>query len=280
MSESRRSATQRDAGRALDGRADEVHRARRRGGEHCVDALALDDPDRRRDRGQVPGHVLVGDEQPPSEQPRLDAGPLEALLAVQLLGRAAARAARRSAPGGSTPASAARARRRGAPTSGRPERARASRSRARAGASPSSACAGRHRLLPAGSTSRRAGPSRVETVEHVPAGRSRPAGDPDGASSGSGRRPATWRRSGAGSPGCRCGRTAGRRRAARTAGSPSCRRRGPAGRSRRRRVRRRRSRSWSRRRRTPPPSRARGRAAPARAPGSGRGRRSGARPSA
>ena len=74
-------------GRALDRGSDEVHRARRRGRQHDVDPLAAHDPDRGRNRGQVPGDVLVGNEQPPAEEPRLHAEPLEPLLAVQLLRR-------------------------------------------------------------------------------------------------------------------------------------------------------------------------------------------------
>ena len=50
----------------------------------------LRDPDRRRDRGQVPAHVLVRDEQPARGEPRLDERALEPLLAVQLLGGLAA----------------------------------------------------------------------------------------------------------------------------------------------------------------------------------------------
>ena len=44
------------------------------------------DPDRGRDRGQVPAHVLVRDEQPPRGQLREHERAAEALLAVQLLG--------------------------------------------------------------------------------------------------------------------------------------------------------------------------------------------------
>ena len=67
-SESRRSATQRRAGRALDRGAD---RCTDGGGEvvitTSIPSLAHD-PDRGRDRGQVPADVLVGHEQPAAER--------------------------------------------------------------------------------------------------------------------------------------------------------------------------------------------------------------------
>ena len=74
------------AGRALHRGADEVDGGRRRGREHDVDPLAPRDPDRRRDRGHVPGHVLVRHERAAERQPALRRDAREALLAVQLLG--------------------------------------------------------------------------------------------------------------------------------------------------------------------------------------------------
>ena len=78
------------AGRALHRGADEVDRVRRRGRDHDVDLVLADEPDRGRDRGEVPRHVLVGNERAAAEQPRLGGEPREALLAVELLGRLAA----------------------------------------------------------------------------------------------------------------------------------------------------------------------------------------------
>ena len=70
--------------------ADEVHRPGRRGRDHDVDPLVAADAQRGRDRGQVEGHVLVGEEQPPPEQLELPLVALEPRRAVQLLGRLAA----------------------------------------------------------------------------------------------------------------------------------------------------------------------------------------------
>ena len=82
-----------DARRALHRRADELDRRRRRRREHDVDLLVLDDADRRRDRRQVPAHVLVGHEQPSPRELQLLPRSLEAGRAVQLLrGLAALRA--------------------------------------------------------------------------------------------------------------------------------------------------------------------------------------------
>ena len=75
------------AGRALDRRADQVHRGRRRRRQHDVDPLALDDADGRRNRRQVPADVLVRHEQAASGQPCLHPDALEPLPAVELLGR-------------------------------------------------------------------------------------------------------------------------------------------------------------------------------------------------
>ena len=69
------------ARRALNRRADEVDRARRRGRDHDVDALALRDPDRRRDRGEVPRHARVGNEQATRRDLRLDERALEPVRA-------------------------------------------------------------------------------------------------------------------------------------------------------------------------------------------------------
>ena len=88
------------------------------------------DADRGRDRGQVPGHVLVGDEQPPAEQLDLRASSARAPPCRAAPPPACGRAARRSARGAPTRASASAGRRRGGSTSDRPARARASRSRA------------------------------------------------------------------------------------------------------------------------------------------------------
>ena len=76
-------------GRAPDGRADEVDRVGRRGGEHDVDVVLTHEADRSGDRGQVPRHVLVRHERAAAEEARLGGEPGEPLLAVQLLGRLA-----------------------------------------------------------------------------------------------------------------------------------------------------------------------------------------------
>ena len=75
--------------RALDGRADEVDRRGWRRRDHRVDALAAHDPDRRRDRRQVPRHARVGEEEPTGRDPRLEDGALEAVGGAELLGRLA-----------------------------------------------------------------------------------------------------------------------------------------------------------------------------------------------
>ena len=77
------------AGRPLHGGAEEVERRRRRGGEHDVDPLAPDEPDRDRRRERAPGHVLVRHEQLAPQQRRLRAEPRDALLVEQLLRRTA-----------------------------------------------------------------------------------------------------------------------------------------------------------------------------------------------
>ena len=63
------------------------------------------DPDRRRNRGQVPADVLVRDEQPAADEPRLAAEPVESLPCRAARRRASGRAARGSARGGPRPAS-------------------------------------------------------------------------------------------------------------------------------------------------------------------------------
>ena len=75
----------RNSGGATDGRADEVDRGGRRRGEDDVDALASCDPDRGRDRRQVPADVLVRDEQPPARELQLLRRALEPSRPVQLL---------------------------------------------------------------------------------------------------------------------------------------------------------------------------------------------------
>ena len=77
------------AGRPLDGRADEVDRARRRRRDHDVDALPPRDPDRGRDRGEVPRHARVGDEQATCRDLRLDERALEPVRGAELLRRLA-----------------------------------------------------------------------------------------------------------------------------------------------------------------------------------------------
>ena len=75
--------------RALNRRADEVHRARWGGRDHDVDALALRDPDRRRDGGEIPRHARIGDEQATSRDLRLDERALEPVRGTKLLRRLA-----------------------------------------------------------------------------------------------------------------------------------------------------------------------------------------------
>ncbi len=58
----------RNAGRLLDGGADQVERRRRRGRDEDVDLLLLDDAACRRDRGQAPADELVRHEQPPGKE--------------------------------------------------------------------------------------------------------------------------------------------------------------------------------------------------------------------
>ena len=79
-----------DAGCAFDGRADQMDGRRRRRRQHDIDPLAPDDADRRRDSGQVPTDVLVGEQQPPARETRVHADAFEPLAAVQLFRRLAA----------------------------------------------------------------------------------------------------------------------------------------------------------------------------------------------
>ena len=270
-SESRRSATHFAPGRLLHRGADEVDRVRRRGREDDVDPLAARDPDRGRDRGQVPAHVLVRDEQ---------------------------RAARRAAP--------ARARARAPPcrAAPRPACGPSGRCSGRGAPTPASAAAGRRPVDPLRVVRREhvrldpergqvlrelerpldaaaAGGREVERDEQHLHAADATAGDRACSArrgtrlasggrerrSGRGRRRASRRRSAAGSRGRRSRRSDRRRRGARTAGSSSCRRRGRAARRRCRRARRRRSGSSSRGRRRRRRRAGRARAAPATRPG-------------
>ena len=110
-SESRRSATQRApvafACTAAPTKWTDAGGDRR---DHDVDLLGARDPDRRRDRGQVPAHVLVGHEQAARGEPRLRRRTRRALPCRAAPRRACAPSARRSARGAPTPASARAAR--------------------------------------------------------------------------------------------------------------------------------------------------------------------------
>ncbi len=77
----------RNAGRLLDGGADQVERRRRRGRHDDVDLLLLDDAACRRDRGQAPADELVRHEQPPGKERRLPQHAIEPLKPMQLLPR-------------------------------------------------------------------------------------------------------------------------------------------------------------------------------------------------
>jgi hypothetical protein len=74
------------AGQPLDSRPDEVDGVRRRRGHDDVDPLAANEADRGRDGRQAPGHVLVRDERPASEQARVRRSSLQASRPVQLVG--------------------------------------------------------------------------------------------------------------------------------------------------------------------------------------------------
>src|ERR671922_288661 len=74
------------AGRPTDGGADQVDGRRRRGRQDDVDVLAPGDPDRGGDRGEVPRHILVGDEPAAERECRLAAGALDPREAVELVG--------------------------------------------------------------------------------------------------------------------------------------------------------------------------------------------------
>ena len=73
-------------GEPLDRRPYEVHGAGRRGREDDVDPLLAHDPHSSRDRGHVPRHARVGQEQAPRGHLRLDERALEAVGGTQLLG--------------------------------------------------------------------------------------------------------------------------------------------------------------------------------------------------
>ena len=107
-SESRRSATHLRAGRRLHRGADEVDRVRRRGRDHDVDLLLARDPDRGGDRGQVPAHVLVRDEQPPRGELRAGRARARALPCRAAPRPACGPSGRGSGRGAPRPASASR----------------------------------------------------------------------------------------------------------------------------------------------------------------------------
>ena len=118
------------SGRFLDGRPDEVDRPRRRRRDHRVDSLSSRDPNRGRDRGDVPGDARIRHEQAASRHLRLDERAVEALAwrssSAGLRAWAQVPHAVDPGLGGST-----RARCRGAPTSDPRAPARASRSQRR-----------------------------------------------------------------------------------------------------------------------------------------------------
>ena len=78
------------AGRPLHRGAQQMERRRRRGGEHDVDPLATDEPNRNRQREGAPRDVLVRDEETAAEKRRLRPHPREPLLVGQPLGGTAA----------------------------------------------------------------------------------------------------------------------------------------------------------------------------------------------
>ena len=71
--------------RPLRDRPDQVHRSGRRGRDHHVDPLAVDESDRGPVRGQVPGHVLVRHEQAAAERAGMHEPAANPRRAVQLL---------------------------------------------------------------------------------------------------------------------------------------------------------------------------------------------------
>ena len=77
------------AGRPFDRGPDEMDGRRRRGRDDDIDSLATGDPDRRRDRREVPADVLVRHQHSAERERRLAAGALETLEAVELLRREA-----------------------------------------------------------------------------------------------------------------------------------------------------------------------------------------------
>ena len=74
------------ARRLLHRRADQVHGAGRRRRQHDVDPLAARDRERLRDGRRVPGHVLVGQEQPAADRRGAHERELDAAPAVLLVG--------------------------------------------------------------------------------------------------------------------------------------------------------------------------------------------------
>ena len=65
--------------------ADEMHRVRRRRRDDHIDPLCARDANRRRDRSQIPAHVLVRHEHAARKRARLARQPIEAAPAVQLV---------------------------------------------------------------------------------------------------------------------------------------------------------------------------------------------------
>ena len=84
--ESRRSATHFTPVAFFTAAPSEMNRAGRRRRQHDVDPLAAHDRDRLRDRGRVPGHVLVRHEQPAADRRRLQQRELHPGAAVLLVG--------------------------------------------------------------------------------------------------------------------------------------------------------------------------------------------------
>jgi hypothetical protein len=121
---------------------------------------AARDPDRRRDRRQVPGDVLVGDSRRRPKRRAWMPTRSSPLLAVQLPAPGGGRSGRRSVRGAPTPAVGGWSSSSRWIHFGSSARARGSRSRGRAGVSRSSASSARPRPPPAGSRARRSGPSR------------------------------------------------------------------------------------------------------------------------
>ena len=73
--------------RLLHGRADEVHRRRRRGRDHGVDSLTARDADRGGDRGEVPSDARVRKQQASGRDLRLEERAFEPLGRAEFLRR-------------------------------------------------------------------------------------------------------------------------------------------------------------------------------------------------